>query len=135
MPSAHASCALAQRGDCRKRRTNAAISSKQRTRSDAISPGSGGARPSHHERRYQMKKLILGAALAVLAASPVLAEGAYLPEAGYAPQHATRFDNIRAQAMPAQSGEVYVDGHYAGADPDANVRLQLQKDFTAVNNR
>lgn len=83
-----------------------------------------------------MKKLILGAALAVLAASPVLAEGAYLPESTYGPQQAGRLDNIRAQAMPAlNSGAVYVGGQYAGADPDANVRLELQRDFSAVVNR
>ena len=77
-----------------------------------------------------MNKLILGAALAVMAASPVLAQGSY------ATHRATRFDDIRAQAMPAvNSGAVYVDGNYAGADPDPNVRLQLQKDYTAVVNR
>ncbi len=76
-----------------------------------------------------MKKLVLGAAFAMLAASPVLAQGAY------APHRATRIDTIRAQAMPtAQSDSVYVDGQYAGADPDANVRLQLQKDYTAAIN-
>ena len=74
-----------------------------------------------------MKKLILGAALAVMAASPVLAQGAYGPHRG------ARFDNIRAQAMPtAQSGAVYVDGQLVGADPDPNGRLQLQKDYTSV---
>ena len=77
-----------------------------------------------------MKKLILGAALAMMAASPVLAQGAY------GPHRATRLDNIRAQAMPTlQSGAVFVDGQFAGADPDANVRLQLQKDYSSVVNR
>ena len=75
-----------------------------------------------------MKKLILGAALAVMAASPVLAQGN-----AYAPHRATRFDNIRAQALPSvNSDTVYVDGQYAGTDPDANVRLQLQKDYAAT---
>jgi len=73
-----------------------------------------------------MKKLILGAALAVMAASPVLAQGAY------APHRATRFDNIRAQAPMADNTSVYVDGQYVGMDPDPNVRLQLQKDYTSV---
>ena len=74
-----------------------------------------------------MKKLILGAALAVMAASPVLAQGSY------APHRATRLDYIRAQALPSvNSDTVYVDGQYAGTDPDANVRLQLQKDYAAT---
>ena len=77
-----------------------------------------------------MKKLILGAALAVMAASPVLAQGSY------APHRATRLDSIRAQAMPTlQSGAVYVEGQLVGADPDANVRLQLQKDYPSVLGR
>jgi len=73
-----------------------------------------------------MKKLILGAALAVMAASPVLAQGAYWPHRD------TRLDGIRAQAPAAGTAAVFVDGQYAGADPDPNVRLQLQKDYTAV---
>ena len=74
-----------------------------------------------------MKKLILGAALAVMATSPVLAQGAY------APHRTTRFDDIRAQALPSfDNGAVFVDGQYAGTDPDANVRLQLQKDYPSV---
>ncbi|MGN6571449.1 MAG: hypothetical protein ACTHLO_08545 [Pseudolabrys sp.] len=74
-----------------------------------------------------MKKLILGAALALMAASPVLAQGAYTPH------RATRLDDIRAQALPSfNNGAVFVDGQYAGADPDANVRLQLQKDYAST---
>jgi hypothetical protein len=79
-----------------------------------------------------MKTLILGAALALMAASPVLAQGSYTHRA----TAASRLDNIRAQAMPEMNnGAVYVDGQYVGADPDANVRLQMQKDYTAVTNR
>jgi len=77
-----------------------------------------------------MKKLVLGAALAAMAASPVFAQGLYTPH------HATRLDNIRAQAAPTlQSSAVYVDGQFVGADPDANVRLQLQKDYPSVLDR
>lgn len=75
-----------------------------------------------------MKKLILGAALAVLAASPVLAQ----------PMHHTNFsrlDGIRAQAPAVNNGAVYVDGNYAGTDPDANVRLELRKDYSSVVDR
>jgi opacity protein-like surface antigen len=75
-----------------------------------------------------MKKLILGAALAVLAASPVLAQ----------PMHHTsygRLDGIRAQAPAVTNGSVFVDGNYAGTDPDANVRLQLQKNYPSVIDR
>ena len=78
-----------------------------------------------------MKKLVLGAALAVMAASPVLAQGATTTH-----RAATRLDGIRAQAMPAlQSGAVYAEGQFVGADPDANVRLQLQKDYPSVLDR
>jgi hypothetical protein len=77
-----------------------------------------------------MKKLVLGAALAAMAASPVFAQGSYMAH------HASRLDNIRAQAAPTlQSGAVYVDGQLVGADPDANVRLQLQKDYPSVLDR
>ena len=38
--------------------------------------------------------------------------------------------------MPTlQSGAVYVEGQLVGADPDANVRLQLQKDYPSVLDR
>ncbi|HXD46601.1 MAG TPA: hypothetical protein VN655_15850 [Pseudolabrys sp.] len=75
-----------------------------------------------------MKKLVLGAALALIAASPALAQGGH--------HRATRLDNVRAQAMPAlDNGAVIVDGRYAGTDPDANVRLQLQKDLPSILDR
>ena len=74
-----------------------------------------------------MKKLVLAAALATLVATPALAQYQYS-----APRHVGmgRLADIRAQALPtAGSNTVIVDGQYAGADPDANVRLQLQRDF------
>ena len=74
-----------------------------------------------------MKKLILAAALATLVAAPALAQGQYSATArhGY-----DRYAGIRAQALPSSGGDnVIVNGQYVGSDPDANVRLQLQRDF------
>lgn len=75
-----------------------------------------------------MKKLVLAAALAALVATPALAQYQY----STAPRHAgiDRLAGIRAQALPSVGGNtVIVDGRYAGNDPDANVRLQLQRDY------
>ena len=75
-----------------------------------------------------MKKLVLAAALATLVATPALAQSQY----STAPRHVgmDRLAGIRAQALPSVgSNTVIVDGQYAGADPDPNVRLQLQRDF------
>lgn len=80
-----------------------------------------------------MKKLVLGlgAALAMIAAAPSFAQ----------PNHATRqnvqrLEGVRAQALPAYGSDaVFVDGQQIGADPDPNVRLELQKDYPSVVNR
>jgi hypothetical protein len=101
-------------------------------------------------RRTPMKKLIMGAALAALLASPAFAMS-YDPEVGsgninpspydvsaqnggafsnaydYAPAQGERLDGIRAQATAP--GVVYEDGHYIGQDPDPNVQLQLRRDW------
>ena len=76
-----------------------------------------------------MKKLVLAAALATLVATPALAQYQQYPTA---PHHVRvdRLAGVRAQALPSVgSNTVIVDGQYAGADPDPNVRLQLQRDF------
>jgi hypothetical protein len=73
-----------------------------------------------------MKKLVLGTALVLMAAAPVLAQPTW------SHRNVQRLDGIRAQAPVVNSGAVYVDGQYAGADPDQNVRLQLQKDYPSV---
>jgi hypothetical protein len=74
-----------------------------------------------------MKKLVLAAALATLVATPALAQYQY----STAPRHVgvDRLAGIRAQALPSMRGDdVYVNGQYAGADPDPNVRLELRRD-------
>ena len=74
-----------------------------------------------------MKKLVLAAALATLVAAPAFAQYPYSTAShhGY-----DRYAGIRAQALPSSGGDaVIVNGQYAGSDPDANVRLQLQRDF------
>jgi len=100
------------------------------------------------------KTLILGAALALLTAAPALAQS-YNPNLGtgnivpaptarhhqatanddaahsYMPSQTTldRLRGIRAQAMPtAAHDRVYVSGHYVGADPNPDVRLELRRD-------
>lgn len=99
------------------------------------------------------KTLILGVALATLTVAPALAQS-FNPNLGtgnivpattnwqdqaiasdaahsYMPSQATldRLRGIRAQAMPtAAHDRVYVSGHYVGADPDPNVRLELRRD-------
>ena len=62
-----------------------------------------------------MKKFILGAALAVLVASPALAQPRH--HADY-----NRLDGIRAQAPAVNSGAVYVDGRPT-APPDVEAVL------------
>ena len=74
-----------------------------------------------------MKKLVLAAALATLVATPAFAQY----QSTYAPRHVgmDRLAGIRAQALPSVGRDtVFVDGQYAGADPDPNVRLQLRRD-------
>jgi hypothetical protein len=76
-----------------------------------------------------MKKLILGATLALMAAAPALAQ----PTGSH--RTAQRLDDIRAQAPVAASGMVFAEGQFIGADPDPNVRLQLQKDYPSLLDR
>lgn len=98
-----------------------------------------------------MKKLMIGAALAALLASPALAQS-YNPTygtgnstamspswqaqtdtvgslSGFSPDTLSRLRGIRAQALPAATDDpVYTYGRYAGADPDSNIRFQLHRD-------
>ncbi len=97
-----------------------------------------------------MKKLILGAALASLLASPALAQS-YNPNYGTGNSIAmpsfwhgqaditgstelsqaslNRLNGIRAQALPSAAADpVFVNDQYVGADPDANIRFQLHRD-------
>jgi hypothetical protein len=82
-----------------------------------------------------MKKLaLIAASAAVLATSPVLAAPA---------KHHHLARNAHAQMqIPTQMGQnpsqadpydVYVDGHYAGRDPDPNVREELKSDWYATH--
>jgi hypothetical protein len=76
-----------------------------------------------------MKKLVLAAAaLATLAGAPAFAQY----QSTYAPHRVEmdRLAGVRAQALPSMSGDnVYVNGQYAGTDPDPNVRLELRRDL------
>ena len=76
-----------------------------------------------------MKKLVLGVVLALAASAPALAQSSW------SHRNVQRLDGIRAQAPAINSNSVFVDGQYAGTDPDANVRLQLMKDSPSVLDR
>jgi opacity protein-like surface antigen len=101
-----------------------------------------------------MKKLLMGAALVALLASPALAQsynpnlgsGNIVPEPGgayntptgdanwgsddaYAPSRSRAERGYDAQA----SAPAYEDGHSVGQDPDPNVRLELRKDWAEMN--
>jgi hypothetical protein len=97
-----------------------------------------------------MKKLILGAALATLLAAPAFSQSydpgygtgnsmamppSWHSETGITgsinPSQATlnRLSGIRAQAVPSATADsVFVNGQYVDADPDANIRFELQRD-------
>jgi patatin-like phospholipase/acyl hydrolase len=65
-----------------------------------------------------MKKLIMTLALAAVTAAPA-----------FAATHHKKADDARAAyAAATDSTVVIVDGKVVGADPDANVRLNLRRD-------
>lgn len=101
-----------------------------------------------------LKKLMMGAALATLLASPVFAQAAdpnfdalntdpgvsytagtqsyaYAPRAHRARGHGAFAYVPRAAGQDGSvySGRVDEDGAYVGQDPDPNVRLQLRRDY------
>lgn len=103
-----------------------------------------------------MKKLLMGTALVALLASPAFAQsydpgmgtGNIVPPPGgvfagstvgsnsygfTARTHSNRTRGFDAQAMAPAGDAVYADGRNAGADPDPNVRLELQKDWANIN--
>jgi len=78
-----------------------------------------------------LKKLIMGTALATLLAVPAFAAQGYRPNEGYRTHMSARgayaFVPAATGAM-RRADQVFVDGHYAGQDPDPNVRLDLRRD-------
>jgi hypothetical protein len=87
-----------------------------------------------------MKKTIAAMILAALVATPAMAQR-YVRQA---PIAANGYANSRidgsaygayAYDAPAMTGVVVRNGMYAGADPDADVRLQLQIQADTVYNR
>ena len=85
-----------------------------------------------------MKKLLALAAVAALtaAASPALAASAHQTHARNAN---ALWQDFFAQApsldpnLAISPNAVYVDGQYAGADPDPRVRLQIRRDYNSQN--
>jgi len=80
-----------------------------------------------------MKKLIAGAALALLAASPVIAQ----TTEQRSPSNSTEANSLNTRALRQQQqqqqrhnpNDVYTtSGHYVGTDPDPQVRTMLQLD-------
>jgi hypothetical protein len=137
----------------RPQRTRRAHDGNFEQAAGATRPHLGGTSAAHlnRERRLAnmetiMKKLLLGASLAVLLASPALAQS-FIPDFGtgnVAPMTqtwqrsagamATRGTQSFAQApVSEQSGGAYRSpyqyGQYVGTDPDANIRFQLHRDL------
>ena len=72
-----------------------------------------------------MKYLMTALALATLVASPAFAATKKIPQ--------YRSDAAQSYASVPAANVVVVDGQVVGADPDPNVRLQLQRDAVQVN--
>jgi opacity protein-like surface antigen len=84
-----------------------------------------------------MKKTIAAIILAALAATPAMAQRhvqrAPIAANGYATD-ASAYGTY-AYDTPVASGVVVRNGMYAGADPDADVRLQLENQADNIYNR
>ena len=74
-----------------------------------------------------MRKLILAATAAALLATPAFAKPA---KNHHHDQAKARGAYAQSVTAPATSEKVVVNGKLIGQDPDANVRLMLQKDFS-----
>ena len=73
-----------------------------------------------------MKRLILLAAAAALAATtPALAGGHHKARHHYARNYVGAYGSMAGRTSPC----VYVNGHYAGCDPDPNVRQSLVYEY------
>jgi hypothetical protein len=86
-----------------------------------------------------MKKLMMGLALAALAATPALANGnqARMSNAGNNDPGYSAYDYAPGAAIGAYdvapgSAPVFVDGHYVGADPDPFIRNQMRRYPTSI---
>jgi hypothetical protein len=64
-------------------------------------------------------KLVLSALGVALLATPALAQR---------PEHQASQHQAQTQLQAPPANEVIVDGRAVGADPDANVRLELRRD-------
>lgn len=83
-----------------------------------------------------LKKIAMGTALATLIAVPAFAAQGYRPDSHAIKSVTADYANVQPHATAAfayapgalsGSDRVYVDGKYAGQDPDLNVRLQLRQ--------
>ena len=81
-----------------------------------------------------MKTIFAIAAVAALAVSPALAKSTHraAPDLGanaMMQDHDTPTQDGISSAVAANPNSVYVDGRYAGTDPDPNVRQQIKDDY------
>lgn len=81
-----------------------------------------------------LKKLVVGTALATLLAVPAFAAQSHRTHTARNVE-AAQSRNAYAYAPGTTSATgrfdaVYADGHYVGQDPDPNVRLMLQRDYS-----
>ena len=74
-----------------------------------------------------MKTLLALAAVAALASSPALAKPAHQQK--HAQDANAQEQTLFASRRRLNPNDVYVDGRYAGTDPDPVVRLQIQRDY------
>jgi ferric-dicitrate binding protein FerR (iron transport regulator) len=96
-----------------------AMASRRKTFICSRGTGARQKQPVNEEnRRTSMKKLIMALALAAATAAPAFA----------ATHHKKMDDASGAYAAATDSNVVVVDGKVVGADPDANVRLNLRRD-------
>ncbi len=85
-----------------------------------------------------LKKLMMGTALAALLAVPAFAAQNHRSDYGYRAHVSARGGQAYA-FVPGETGamrrsdQVFVSGHYAGQDPDPNVRLELRRDSQDYN--
>ena len=75
-----------------------------------------------------MKRVILLAAIAAIAATPALARSHHKARHHYARQHVVPGNAYGYATRPATQC-VYVAGRYAGCDPDPNVRRSLVDEY------
>ena len=76
-----------------------------------------------------MKYLVLTAAIAAVVATPAVARDHYKARHHHAYRHVVPAYNAYGYMGRRDPYSVYVNGHYAGRDPDPNVRQSLVNEY------